>query len=75
MVLALVEERARLLTAERRDAQADAVLHDFQLFRRVAVEHARPQGQTFERAHAHVVALDDGARRELFDQQLDQHPL
>ena len=75
VVLALVEERARLLASERRDAEAHAVLRDFQLARLFAVEYARLCGQPFERAHAYVVALDDGARRELFDQKLHERRL
>lgn len=75
MVLALIEERAGLLPAERRDREPQAVLHDLHLLRRVAVEHARVHLQAFELSHAHVVALDDRARSQLFDEQLDEHRL
>jgi hypothetical protein len=72
VILALVEEGPGLLPGERRDAEAHAVLHHLQLARLGAVEHAGGERQTFEGAHAHVVALDDRARREFLDEQPDE---
>ena len=46
------------------------MLRYLKLFGRVAVEDARARGQPFEGADANVVALDDGARREFFDEKL-----
>ncbi len=63
VVFALVKKRSGLLPAERRETKTRTVLCDFQLFGCVvAVDNARRERQAFERADAHVVAFDDGAR-------------
>src|SRR4030095_3570201 len=69
VTLALIEESACFLTSEWRNQKPDAVLTYFELRRGFAVQHACQKIQTFKRAHASVVALNDGAGIELVDQK------
>src|SRR6185369_10627678 len=74
-ILALIEKRSGFLSAERFDAKAQTVLQNLEFGRCIAVDRARYEWQTFERAHARVIAFDHRARFEFLNQYLDQQRL
>jgi hypothetical protein len=75
VVLALIQERARLLAVLRVDGQRHAVLEEAHLLDLVAAHDARGGREALARAHAAGGHGVDGAGREQGDERVEDHVL
>src|SRR6185295_7075687 len=72
VVLALVEEQARLLPAPQVGLEADVPLLHLHPLRHLPVEQADALVEALQRPHARVVALEDSRRPQQLDEDPDQ---
>ena len=68
IVFTLIKKSAGFLTAQRFDSESNAMLIDFNLIRRRAVERAAAKFEPFNFPHTRVVTLDNRPRLKLCNQ-------
>jgi hypothetical protein len=75
MIFALIEEAAGFLAVMQIVAEEQAVFVRADFLGDFAVKNRYALIQTFEQTHFRIIPFDDSARREKFDQQIDEQRL